>query len=248
VSNRANDVVVVTGAAQGIGLETARWLTRDGYRVVGLDIKEPEAPDVFERFVNVDLRSEEAIQESLARLHQDLGSPYGLVNNAVVAPLGQFLEADVGDLDAAYSVNIRGAFLTAREVARSMVASGSQGSIVNLASVNGERGVAGTMIYSITKGALITFTRCLAVELAPHGIRCNAVAPAPTATPRQMAAFSEEQIAERISRIPQGRLADPVNVAHAIAYLLGSQASFITGVVLPVDGGYLAYGSGLKQS
>lgn len=234
--------VLVTGAARGIGLATSRRLQEDGFRVVGFDILAPEDAGPFERFHNQDLSDGDRIQAAVNATIDEFGGLHGLVNNAAVSLVGPFLEADMADLDTAYSINVRAVFAFSQIAARAMIPAGG-GAIVNLASINAARGVIGTSIYSTTKGAVATLTRCLAIELAPHGIRCNAVAPAPTGTRRVFELLRPEQIDARVRRIPLGRLAEPDEIADGVAFLLSDRARFLTGVVMPIDGGYLAYGS-----
>jgi NAD(P)-dependent dehydrogenase (short-subunit alcohol dehydrogenase family) len=240
--------VLVTGAARGIGLAAAARLAEDGFKVVGCDLLEPEADVGFEEFINVDLREEAAIAAAVKQASEATGGLAGAVNNAVVSLLAPTLEASVEELDLALSVNIRGTFLVSREVARELVDAGRGGCLVNLGSVNGERGVARTGLYSSTKAAISSLTRVMAVELAPHRVRCNCVAPSPTATQRQMAALTDAQVDERVAKIPLGRFAEPEEVAGAVSFLFSESARFVTGILLPVDGGYLAYGSGLDSN
>jgi NAD(P)-dependent dehydrogenase (short-subunit alcohol dehydrogenase family) len=222
-------------------------LKQDGFRVVGCDVLDPESDVGFEQFVKVDLRDEEAIAACVETAEAATGGLAGVVSNAVVSLLSPLLEASVEDLDASYAVNIRGTFLVTREVARRLVAADRGGCLVTLGSVNGERGVARTGLYSSTKAAIASLTRVMAVELAPHRIRCNCVAPSPTSTLRQMAALSDEQVDERVAKIPLGRFAEPEEIADTIGFLFSDGARFVTGVTFPVDGGYLAYGSGLPS-
>jgi NAD(P)-dependent dehydrogenase (short-subunit alcohol dehydrogenase family) len=243
VQNGNHRAVIVTGSARGIGLETAHTLKAGGFAVIGLDVLPAEDAGAFETFVQGDLREQAEVRKVVQDAVATFGALHGLVNNAVVSPVAPFLEASLDDLDKAYQVNIRALFLAAQEAARAMVEGEQGGSIVNIASVNAERGVTGTAVYSLTKGAVATLTRTLAVELAPYRIRCNAVAPSPTGTRRVLEGLSEEQIDVRVKRIPWGRLGEPSEIAKGIAFLLSDEASFVTGITLPVDGGYLAYGS-----
>lgn len=239
--------VLITGAARGIGLAAAARLARDGFGVVGCDVLEPEEDVGFTDFIEIDLREEEAVAAAVRRASEATGGLVGAVNNAVVSLLAPALEASAEELDLALAVNIKGTFLVSREVGRELVEAGRGGCLVNLGSVNGERGVARTGLYSSTKAAIASLTRVMAVELAPHGIRCNCVAPSPTATRRQMEALTDAQVDERVAKIPLGRFAEPEEVAGAVGFLFSDSARFITGITLPVDGGYLAYGSGLDS-
>lgn len=237
-----NPTVIVTGAAQGIGLETARQLNDREWSVLGVDILQPEDGTPFVEFVHCDLSDDVAISECVKVFAEQNGHIDGLVNNAVITTVGGFLDSNIADLDAAYAVNVRGLFWMAREVAKVMSRQEDGGSIVNVSSVNGERGVTGTAIYSTTKGSVAAFTRAIAVELAPLNIRVNCVAPAPTGTQKLLDMLDEEQLETRVRRIPAGRLGDPKDVASAISYLLMPEARFITGTTLPIDGGYMAFG------
>jgi NAD(P)-dependent dehydrogenase (short-subunit alcohol dehydrogenase family) len=240
--------ILITGAARGIGLAAADRLAKDGFKVVGCDLLEPEEDVGFSDFIEIDLRDEGAIAGAVKSADETTGGLVGAVNNAVVSLLATTLEATSDELDRALSVNIKGTFLVSREVARILVDRGRGGCLVNLGSVNGERGVSRTGLYSSTKSAISSLTRVMAVELAPYGIRCNCVAPSPTATRRQMGALTDEQVEERVAKIPLGRFAEPEEVAGGIGYLFSEGARFVTGILLPVDGGYLAYGSGLDPS
>ncbi len=234
-------VVVITGAARGIGLNTAKLLATQGTAVVGVDVM-PNDDDSFAAFHRIDLTDAAAVEEVFAKIAADVGPITGVVNNAAVVSISPFLDASLDDLDLAYAVNLRALFHVAQVAGRQMRGSGG-GSIVNLASVNAERGVTGTSVYSLTKGGVEGLTRTLAVELAPYGIRCNAVAPAPTGTDRVLGQLSEADVQLRARRIPLGRLARPSEIADGIAFLLSDSAAFINGQVLAVDGGYLAFGS-----
>lgn len=243
LTDRGRDrVVVITGAARGIGLETSMLLAKSGWKVAGLDILDPEDSSPFEHFSKIDLVNDADIDSAIKKVRAEVGMVYGLVNNAAFTPVAPFLEATDSDLDKAIEINVKALFKLTRAVVHDMKALGS-GVIVNLASVNAFRGVTNTSIYSLTKGAVASFTQTLAIELAPLKIRSNAIAPAPTSTKKVLALLSEDALATRRKRIPAGDLGRPVDMAHAINFLLSDESEFITGTILPVDGGYLAYGS-----
>ena len=243
LTNRGlNRLVVITGAARGIGLDTAQVLNQNGWKVVGIDMIPAEDPAVFAGFYTVDITDRKLIDETISKIVITHGSIFGLVNNAALTPVAPFLNAKDEDLDLAIEVNVKSVFRITRSVGEHMKEQGC-GSIVNLASVNAERGVTNTTIYSLTKGAIEAFTRTLAVEFASHNIRSNAIAPAPTSTKKVLALLDQAAIEVRTNRIPMKRLGRPRDMANAIQFLLSDESEFITGSILPVDGGYLAYGS-----
>jgi NAD(P)-dependent dehydrogenase (short-subunit alcohol dehydrogenase family) len=235
-------VVIVTGAARGIGLESARAARRAGFKVVGMDLNPPEDLEAFDEFVECDLLDEKVVRQLFEMVVPPLGRLHGLVNNAVVQRIGPFLDATTEDLDASYQVNVRALFVTSQWAVRDIISHGQGGSIVNLTSVTAERGASGTSVYTATKGAVAALTRAMAIELAEERIRCNVLAPAPTAGPRMFSGLTEDQIAVRTNRIPWGRLAEGSEIADGVAFLLSDASAFVTGITLPIDGGYLAYG------
>ncbi len=235
--------VVITGAARSVGLEAARRAHAAGFTVFGLDLNQPEDATPFEHFLQGDLRDADFVEAVVARASEATGSIYGLVNNAAHMRVGPFLDATLDDLQASFAVNLTAAFLLTQAAVRSMVSKSTEGVVVNLTSVNADRGVVGTAVYSATKGALASLTRTLAVELSVHGIRCNAVAPSLIATYNAEHLLTPAQVESRKSRVPLGRLAAVAEVADAIVFLLSDQSKFMTGITLPVDGGYLAYGN-----
>src|SRR5947199_8973909 len=179
----------------------------------------------------------EAIVVTVAR---ELGGVDVLVNNAGVFPRVPFLEMKEGDWDYVLDVNLKGSFLCAQAAARLMVAQRRAGAIVNLAST----AVRGAMLgvhYSASKSGVVGMTRAMALALAPHGIRVNAIAPGLTDTAQPRYGNTEEQLAARAREIPLGRMAQPDEIARVAVFLASDEASQVTGALLHVNGGaYLA--------
>lgn len=238
-------VALVTGGGRGIGREIAVRLAALGADVAVNDVARPEAAEgvvaeleaMGRRGVVVlgDVSNADDAKEIVESAEAALGPIDILVNNAGLTRDGLFVRMEESDWDLVLDVNLKGAFLMSRAVARGMMKRRS-GSIVNLSSVVGRRGNAGQANYSAAKAGLIGLTKTLARELASRGIRVNAVAPGYIQT-EMTAALPDEVKATIAGGTPLNRLGDPRDVAEAVAFLAGDAAGFITGVVLPVDGG-----------
>ncbi len=164
-----------------------------------------------------------------------------LLNNAGIAFMRPFLELEIERWDRMLDVNLRGQFLVAQRVARAMVARGRGGAIVNMASTNAIGGEVGYAHYDASKGGVAMLTRTMAIELAPHGIRVNALCPGKIATPLQDGAEDPSYVERFLDeRVPLARSGTPDEVAAAYAFLASDDASYITGTLLVVDGGQLA--------
>lgn len=233
--------VLVTGAGKGIGRATACLLAERGATVVALsrDVRDLNAleRDIGCRTAAVDLADPMAARRSVeAVLPID-----DLVNCAGMVTLEPFLESGTDTFDTTMAVNVRAPMIVAQVVARSMIERGQRGAIVNVSSLAASIGIADHAAYCASKAALDGLTRVMALELAPHGIRVNAVNPVVTLTPMAEKAWSDPvKAGPMLARIPQGRFVQPDEVAEAILYLLGDGAGMINGVCLPVDGGFRA--------
>ncbi len=238
-------VALVTGAGRGIGREIALKLGAMGADVAVNDVARPEAAQAVvaeleamgRRGVVVlgDVSNESDVKSIVETTEAALGPVDILVNNAGLTRDGLFVRMEESDWDLVLNVNLKGAFLMSRAVARGMMKRRS-GSIVNLSSVVGRRGNAGQANYSAAKAGLIGLTKTLARELASRNIRVNAVAPGYIQT--EMTAALPDEVKNTIAGgTPLNRLGDPSDVAEAVAFLAADTAKFVTGVVLPVDGG-----------
>jgi NAD(P)-dependent dehydrogenase (short-subunit alcohol dehydrogenase family) len=245
-------VAVVTGGAQGIGRATAFALASAGAGIVVTDLDaDASAKTVAEIAAaggvawarSADVADETAVDALFAEVAARDGHIDILVNNAGIAIRKPAVELASSDWDKVLAVNTTGAFLCARSAARHMIARGRGGAIVNVASIMGLSGggLYPNIAYQTSKGAVVNMTRALAIEWAPNQIRVNAVAPTYVRTRLTAPLFEDPVLLAKIEAItPLKRLAEPEDVAAAIAFLASPAAAMITGCVLPVDGGFLA--------
>jgi NAD(P)-dependent dehydrogenase (short-subunit alcohol dehydrogenase family) len=238
---------VVTGAAKGIGRATAELFAREGARLVVTDVDETGLEELRERLAGKDVAVETvvgdvSVPEDAKAMIQIAVERFGhldvLVANAGVIPLSTIVDATPEDWDHVMSVDGRGMFLTCKYAIEAMLETGG-GSIVCLSSISGLAGQAQQAAYGPAKFVATGLTKHLAVEWADRGIRVNAVAPGTILT-EAVAELPDEYKGPMLEAHPVGRLGEPPEVANAILFLASDEASFITGAILPVDGGYLA--------
>jgi 3-oxoacyl-[acyl-carrier protein] reductase len=242
-----NKVALVTGAARGIGCAIARALAQEGADVIVVDVDLGPAQEVAQEIlglgrqaqaVSVDVSDRPAVQRLVDEAVSRFGTIDILVNNAGIIRRGTFLEHDPQEWERVLDVNLGGTFNCSRAVLPFMIEQGG-GKIINVSSVVGKMGdIASAPSYGTSKGAINTFTKSLARELAPYGITVNAVAPHAIETEMSQE-WPDEKRRQIVEAIPMKRLGQPEEVAAAVAFLASEGANFITGHVLDVNGGYL---------
>ena len=254
-------VAVVTGAARGIGAAAAQALAQDGARVMlaDLDGKSAETTAAALRKAHgkdsalamaADVGDPAQVDALFASAKSELGRVDILVNSAGVARISHFLEQSLADWDLILRINLTGTFLCGQAAARLMAknkpsskATGKmRGAIVNIASISGQRGGTGRAAYGASKGGVIALTKVMAVDLAAHGIRVNAIAPGPIETEMARRGHTKETRAAYHRLVPQERYGSVEDIANAAAFLASDASGYVTGHTLNVDGGFGAAG------
>jgi 3-oxoacyl-[acyl-carrier protein] reductase len=242
--------VLITGAGRGIGRATAERFASEGARLLltdrqsdllqqtGEHIRSRYGVQVLVYVMDVSVKAE--VEAAVAFVLEQYGGIDVLINNAGICREASFLETTEQDWDDILAVNLKGNFLVGQAVAREMVKSES-GAIVNMCSTNGLVGESGFTAYNASKGGVLLLTKTMALELGPHGIRVNCIAPGYIDTPMSHTfEASSSLLTEGRDKVPLHRVAQPEEVAAVFAFLASDDASFINGEVVVIDGGQLA--------
>lgn len=248
-----NKVAIVTGGARGIGRAVAARLLRDGARVLIADCDDQAGQKTAEdlgtdgdlAFVHCDVGERLDVNKLVKLTLDKFGAIDIAVSNAGIVHGADFLDLKEDDFDRVLRVNLKGAFLVGQAAARQMVAQieagGAPGTIVNMSSINAVVTIANQLAYAVSKGGVAQLTKTMALALAPHGIRVNAVGPGSIMTD-MLKSVNEDPEARRrlLARTPLGRIGEAAEVASVVAFLASDEASYMTGQTLYPDGGRLA--------
>lgn len=242
-------VAIVTGAGQGLGAAMAVRLAGDGFNVVIAEYNQAQAAGIADQITGqgnsalahkTDVSDEASVQALVAFTIRHYGRVDALVNNAGIYPKSPIIKMAKAEWDRVLAVNLKGAFLCCKHVLPSMLARKS-GRIVNIASGHAFRGGAEFSHYSASKAGIVALTKSLALEVAPHGILVNTLAPGVSDTSMPRIHTSEEDVQSKATKIPMGRMAKPEEIAEVVAYLLSDRNTFMTGQVVACNGGQVMF-------
>lgn len=243
---------IVTGAAHGIGLAIAERFVDEGMKVIVADVDDSAGHDVVKRlskigeatYVHCDVSDRLDVRNLLAKSLEAYGEIDVLVANAGIVHTADFLDIEEADFDRVIAVNLKGVFLICQAVAKHMVdrveAGEKPGTIITMSSVNAELAIPNQVPYVTSKGGVRQLTKVMALALAKHGIRVNAIGPGTIMTEMVENVLADDDIRQRMmTRTPIGRIGEPSEVASIAAFLASEHASYITGQTLYADGGRL---------
>jgi NAD(P)-dependent dehydrogenase (short-subunit alcohol dehydrogenase family) len=239
-------IALVTGGAQGIGLACARALAADGARIVLADIKADAVAEAARDLggdavgLAVDMGRPDQVDALFDRIEAENGPVSILVNNAGIAIAEEFLDMSLDQFRKVLDVNLVGVFQATQRAARTMVAQGIKGAIVNMSSINAVVAIPQIAGYCASKGGVMQLTKAAALALAPHGIRVNAVGPGSIDTEMMAGVNANPEALNRaLSRTPLKRIGEAREIGDTVAFLASEKASYITGETIYVDGGRL---------
>lgn len=245
----ANKVAIVTGAAGGMGKADAVLFAKEGAKVVITDLQEEKLNEAVQEIVDnggeaIGIKHNVTSEEDWIRVVEETISRFGkidiLVNNAGISNATPMLEMTVEQWDKTMSINVTGTFLGQKHVIPHMINNGG-GSIVNISSIAGLTGGSGAGAYTASKGAVRLLTKATAVDFAKHNIRVNSVHPGYIKTPMTVELMADEKMkAWFLSQSPLPRLGEAEDIAKGVLFLASDESSYITGIELPIDGGYYA--------
>lgn len=240
----AGKVAIITGAARGIGAACAQALAASGAQVIVNDIRSPD--ETIRSIVDAggqaspaiaDVTDREAVDALIGQVVQDHGGVDILVTNAAYSDRELFYRANLDGFEKTIQVCMWGPFNFLRTTANSMIERGQGGSIVCISSPHAYKAIPGAMAYNMAKAAVDQMARTAACELAEHRIRVNLVHPGWTDTPGERKFFHEDELRDRSSELPWGRLAKPEEIARGVVFLCDPASEYINGATLPIDGG-----------
>lgn len=247
MSNLIGKIALVTGASRGIGSAIAKELAVNGASVIinyskddeGANklLKEIEDIGGYAKIIKKNIAYRENCKELINEIINTFGKIDILVNNAARSEIGLFMDMNDEELDSLININLLAPMYLSKEALKYMISKGN-GNIINISSIWGEAGASCEVAYSTTKGGINTFTKALAKEVAPFGIRVNAISPGVIDT-KMNNFLSEEEKNQLIDEIPMGRFGDINEIAKAVLFLCKDECKYLTGQIIRIDGGFL---------
>lgn len=242
-----DQVAMVTGGAQGIGLAIVERFIEEGCRVAIIDVDSDKGNEAVSRlghstmFIHCDVGDKAAVDDAVKQVVSHFGALNVAVSNAAIVHSADFLDIEEEDFDRVMRVNLKGMFLTGQAAARQMVKQESGGAIINMSSVNAVLAIPNQVPYVVAKGGVQQLTKVMSLSLAPHHVRVNAIGPGSILTELLETVVSKDEAARKkvMSRTPMGRFGMPSEVASVAAFLASNDASYITGETIYADGGRL---------